>query len=466
MNAKNPTDLFEDGIEHLVNQISVTTDNITAITINEVNNQSKTDTQILMIKKCLDNDKLWDSEKSIQAYKPFKTEYCFHENILLRSTKIVMPTALRNKILTLSHEGHPGTDNMKRLLRSYAWWPKIDADVIEYVKQCHECALVTVTNISEPLKMRSFPTTPWAEIAIDFCGPMPNNIYLLVIIDYYSRFKEVIPMEKITSKDTIEQLRKLFSLLGLPRTITADNGRQFVSHEFKCFCKEHGIILYTTPPYWPQANGLVERQNNSILKRLRISANTPGSDWQKDLQSYLLIDRNTPHPATGVSPAQLLFGRATRIKIPSISEQIIQYPDHSEVRDKDTSFKSKTKEYADKRRRAKTSNINEGDTVLVKSERKENKLSAPYKNELYTVIRKHQGDVILTSNSTGKTIRRHIAHLKLYSPKLELPQLTPSSSEEDVQDEKTPPQDLSPSDAAPKLRIKLGPNPSCTLLDQ
>lgn len=65
----------------------------------------------------------------------------------------------------------------------------------EYVKQCHGCALVTVTNIPEPLKMRSFPTTPWNDIAIDFCGPMPNNIYLLVIINYYSRFQEVIAIK-------------------------------------------------------------------------------------------------------------------------------------------------------------------------------------------------------------------------------------------------------------------------------
>jgi len=41
--------------------------------------------------------------------------------------------------------------------------------------------------------------------------------------------------------------------------------------------------------------------------------------------------------------------------------------------------------------------INVGDQVLVKEERKKNKLSAPYKKQLYTVTAKHQGDVRLIS---------------------------------------------------------------------
>lgn len=71
-------------------------------------------------------------------------------------------------------------------------------------------------------------------------------------------------MERITSKDTIEKLKNLFASFGLPRTITANNVRQLKSKEFKTYCAENGIKLFSTPPYWPQANGLAERQNLSI----------------------------------------------------------------------------------------------------------------------------------------------------------------------------------------------------------
>ena len=52
--------------------------------------------------------------------------------------------------------------------------------------------------------------------------------------------------------------------------ITSDNGRQFTGIEFQNFCKESGIELQFTIPYWPQQNGEVERQNLDLLKRIRI----------------------------------------------------------------------------------------------------------------------------------------------------------------------------------------------------
>jgi len=58
----------------------------------------------------------------------------------------------------------------------------------------------------------------------------------------------------------------------------------------------------------PQANGEVERQNQPLLKRIQI-AHAEKKDWKKELNTYLAAYRSLPHPTTGVSPAELLFGR-------------------------------------------------------------------------------------------------------------------------------------------------------------
>ena len=63
----------------------------------------------------------------------------------------------------------------------------------------------------------------------------------LVLIDAYSKWPEVHKMFETTSKATIQQLRKIFAVKGLPELIVTDNGPQFVSEEFKSFCKQRGI---------------------------------------------------------------------------------------------------------------------------------------------------------------------------------------------------------------------------------
>jgi hypothetical protein len=397
-------------------------------------------------------------------YRPFKYEFSFCEDILLRGTKIVVPTVLRNKVLQLGHETHPGMETMKRLLRSRVWWPKID-HVNELVKKCHSCAIATPEFHPEPIKRRDLSTVPWADIAIDFCGPLPSGHYLL-----HNR-----------------KLNETF--LIMPKTITADNGRQFISREFRAFCNENSIKLYSTPPYWPQANGLVERQNRSILKVLKISANTPGSDWRHDLQKYLLTDRNTPHPSTGLSPAEMLFGRPTRMKIPSIIE-IGHSEINGEARDRDQIYKMKGKEYADKSRNAKQSKIEIGDLVLVRREGQHNKLSTFYETELYCVLEKSHGDVLLKSSS-GKIIRRNIAHLKKRPAENNIdidrnlqefdsqhqqdqnssldsslsPNQQPTDSHKlpQIDDNQSEPPERLP---IPKLRIKLFLTPTCTPVEQ
>ena len=73
-----------------------------------------------------------------------------------------------------------------------------------------------------------------------------------------------------------------------------------------------------------------------------------------------------------------------RGKIPQFS---FSSEEDLEVRQKDALAKKKMKMYADKRANAKPSPIREGDTVLLRQEKK-NKLSIPFEGIPYTVFQK------------------------------------------------------------------------------
>lgn len=77
--------------------------------------------------------------------------------------------------------------------------------------------------------------------------------------------------------------------------------------------------------------------------------------------------RSTPHTITGVSPAELIFGRKVRTKLPELDKSKFV---EEEVRKQDAWKKYKGKEYYNKIHQAKESKIKQGDRVLVKEQRK------------------------------------------------------------------------------------------------
>ena len=55
------------------------------------------------------------------------TSYCVSEaDLIIRGNRLVIPTKLRQQVISLAHEGHQGLIKTKKLLREKVWFPKID----------------------------------------------------------------------------------------------------------------------------------------------------------------------------------------------------------------------------------------------------------------------------------------------------------------------------------------------------
>ena len=94
------------------------------------------------------------------------------------------------------------------------------------------------------------PTGPWQDVAIDIMGPLPTDENLLVIVDYYSRFFEVVIMQSTTTEKIILALISIFARYGYPFSVKSENGSQFQSEEFKSFLLEHGIEHHKQMGRW------------------------------------------------------------------------------------------------------------------------------------------------------------------------------------------------------------------------
>lgn len=378
-----------------------------AIKISQVVAESQLDGQITEAVNKI-NKECWEpTDKNI--FYPFRLELTTVGHVILRGNRLVIPESLREQVLRLAHEGHPGETVMKRRLRAKVWWPLIDKAAEKFVKNCRDCLLVSLPDKPPPMTRHKFPEGPWQCVAIDLMGPLPNHEQLLVIVDYYSRYQEIIFLKSTTSSVIINHLTEIFSRLGIPRSIRADNGPQFTSQEFKNFCLHNNIDLIHTPPYWPQANGEVENMNRAILKRLQIS-HTNKLNYKTELHKFTMMYNATPHGTTGKAPSELLFNRIIRDKLPSVAD-LVNEPGDEEAYDNDLLNKNKGKEKEDKARHAKIMDIREGDKVLIQNMIIPHKLTTRFNNEEFTVIER-KGNEATLSGQDGQILKRHVSHLK------------------------------------------------------
>lgn len=148
-----------------------------AIRLSEIQEYSQKDQDIKLVREGI-NSGNW--ENSVALYKVFEGELSSVGDILMRGSRIIIPQELRQRTLTLAHEGHPGMTVMKQRLRSKVWWPKIDSDVDRFVKICKGCLLVSAPSAPEPMCRRELPSEPWRHLALDFLGPLPSGHYVYI----------------------------------------------------------------------------------------------------------------------------------------------------------------------------------------------------------------------------------------------------------------------------------------------
>ncbi|XP_062538889.1 uncharacterized protein K02A2.6-like [Armigeres subalbatus] len=370
---------FDESSEHYVCEIG---DELSAITLDEIKKETNLDDELKEVVQAIETQE-WPPH--LFAYQAFARELGVLNGVVVREDRIILPSKLRQKALDIAHRGHPGVVTMKRNLREKVWWPYMDRGVENHVQECAGCASVSQQGPPEPMIRKEMPDRAWQDLALDFFSAKECATFL-VVVDYYSRFLTVIEMKTTNASKTIEALERIFREHTYPESVRTDNGPPFASEEFTNYCIRKNIRLVRAIPYWPQMNGLVERQNQGILRALRI-ARSLKEDWRKAVDEYVYAYNTSPHSVTGKSPMELLTGRPVKDLLPSLRTEPYWNRDE-ETRDKDTIKKMQGKLYADKRRHAKESAISVGDTVMIKNYDM-GKLEPRFRLEKYSVIQKN-----------------------------------------------------------------------------
>ena len=130
-----------------------------------------------------------------------------------------------------------------------------------------------------------------------------------------------------------------------------------------------------------------------------------GKNWREEINTFLLAYRSTPHSTTGKSPAELLFRRTYKAKMPGLSYVDEEIEGNNQAaRNHDAEREQANKGYTDKKHRAADRDVREGETVLLE-QRRENKLSPVYEKEPYW-------DQVVLKSPHGVQYKRNLQHIK------------------------------------------------------
>uniref|UniRef100_A0A2N9G1P7 Uncharacterized protein n=1 Tax=Fagus sylvatica TaxID=28930 RepID=A0A2N9G1P7_FAGSY len=133
--------------------------------------------------------------------------------------------------------------------------------------------------------------------------------FLVVGIDYFTKWVEAEPLATITEKNVRGFVWKMIICrFGIPRAFISDNGQQFDNSPFREFCEELGIRNHYSSPGHPQANGQVEVTNRFLLKMIKTLLEGAKGLWPEELPNILWAYRTTARTPTGETPFLLTYG--------------------------------------------------------------------------------------------------------------------------------------------------------------
>ena len=234
------------------------------------------------------------------------------------------PTSIHASLLFHAHDsplaGHRAYRPTLEKLQEHWFWTGMDLDVERHCKSCKICLAVNQPAHSRPSPMGKLPTATHFNnrVHMDLLGPLPlagGCRYLMVMQDAHTKW---IELAALTDKRAVEAARGLMdswiSRHGSPDQLVSDQGKEFVNSTIGDICSRMHISHQTTSAMHPQANGLVERSNRTILAYLRKYLEG-SNDWVSLLAAMQFSYNVATHASSGHSPFQLVYGRRPNVPL-------------------------------------------------------------------------------------------------------------------------------------------------------
>lgn len=136
--------------------------------------------------------------------------------------------------------------------------------------------------------------------------------YVLSVMDIFSRYLWLRPLEKKSSQHVSRALQRIYSEHGPPDRLQSDRGTEFEG-KVRPLCKQLKIKLIKSRPYHPQSQGKIERSHRRLRKKIMydlVSLGKKGVNWAANLEDYnRILNEECKEELGWRSPFEIYYGR-------------------------------------------------------------------------------------------------------------------------------------------------------------
>ena len=163
------------------------------------------------------------------------------------------------------------------------------------VDHCDACQRQGTVTKRDEMPQQSIQVCEVFDIwGIDFMGPFkPSNkcLYILVAVDYVSKWVEARALPTNNASVVVAFVRKQFSRFGAPKALISDRGSHFANAQLAKVLKTYGVNHRFSTAYHPQTSGQVENTNRAIKRILEKTVDNNPNAWAKKLDDAFISHR-------------------------------------------------------------------------------------------------------------------------------------------------------------------------------
>ncbi|XP_022850562.1 uncharacterized protein LOC111372436 [Olea europaea var. sylvestris] len=210
--------------------------------------------------------------------------------------------------------------NIRRCVPENEMKPILSRDCHSFYRSCDKCQRTGNISARHEMPLNNIPEVEIFYVwGVDFMGPFPpsyNNRYILVAVDYVSKWVEAKALPTNDARVVMDFIKKhIFNRYGSLRAIISDGGTHFRNWLFQAVLNKYGVQHRIATPYHPQTSGQVETSNRRLKRIMELTVNSSRKDWSKKLEDALWAYRTAYKKPIGMSPYRIVSGKACHLPV-------------------------------------------------------------------------------------------------------------------------------------------------------